>query len=133
MPCYDGRDRPSCRSDDAFVLRSQLERAHSRLDEVTRHLCYLCGEVRFTGGEAALIDVNPELAQWWHRHQEMDELRVRTEMEDSRLATPALMAAWFTQQAAIVHRVSRFHYAWFLRLAEEEFARRERIAGFSTA
>ena len=70
MPCLDGGP-----------TESEMHRlTKSKLDDVTRMLCELCGKLEKKKGGKKLF--TPELAEWWKAHKAAD--RVRKSREDAQ-------------------------------------------------
>lgn len=121
MPCESGPE-------DTSWVGPALKAAKGRTDEVTRHLCFLCGTLE----EKGLLKkfASKPLMAWWEEHQRADDKRVRAKMlayclesirslEEFEDLNADRVAERFIKLAADVHPVSDFHKNWFHEMAEE--------------
>ena len=113
-----------CRCDDYPQVNcscsTTIAKMKKRLDEATRLLCYLCGELESDGQWKRYSNV--ELITWRERHHKRDAERVRRRMDEvlrKRLVEPDKLAKKFIDKALAVHPVSRWHKQWFLDMAKE--------------
>jgi len=117
MPCQDSWPEGT---------RAAEERDwRTRLDKVTRFLCWLCGELEEDQLLDKYIKGYKELREWKDEHDNDDMERVFGEMRKvvwnggCDLSNPEALAIRFLEKAVKVHPVSRFHRKWFLRLAHQ--------------
>lgn len=114
MPCQD--DFPPSNEGP----RQDFVRMRKRLNEATRLLCYLCGEIEFASQWSRYN--RPALRKWWDRHRKRDEDRVIKKMSaiiKKRLVHPKDLARKFIDKALAVHPVSRWHENWFMDMAKK--------------
>jgi len=115
MPCQDDFPLSNEGPSQDFV------RIRKRLNEATRLLCYLCGEIEFAS-QWSRYD-RPALRKWWDRHRKRDEDCVMKKMSailKKRLVNnPKDLAKKFIDKALAVHPVSRWHENWFMDMAKE--------------
>lgn len=50
----------------------------------SRMLCYVCTRVSLDTPWPLILKENPELSEWWKRHQEQDRARIKAELETAR-------------------------------------------------
>lgn len=113
MPCSDG----------LYLDNFAEERLKERIDELTQNLCFLCINLK----EAGLLETygNPRIIEWHNKHMELDEERVRYQIEEyykqhkSLVNSPKRVADIFINRAEKVHPVSEWHKSWFFSLSLE--------------
>jgi hypothetical protein len=124
MPCMDNGPR-----DDHEQCSKTIKSQRRRLNEVTRLLCYLCGELE----EDKILAkyTNPQLSTWRERHHEKDTIRVKTKMLEAIQRRPShtiiSLCDKFIEEAEAVHPVSRFHKKWFLIMARSAMEEAQKI------
>jgi hypothetical protein len=124
-----------CRCDDyptdPTVPEVYYEKVRRELDRVTQFLCFMCGETEYAhyfGSKSdQAIDLPDRLQEWREKHQESDRIRVARQMKKDlggkrKYKDSATMAEAYIKKAEKVHPVSRFHKAWFQKLAHAAFA-----------
>ena len=122
MPCGDsnygtsasGRSH-NCNCDDTELRK--------RIDELTRHLCFLCGQLEER--ESIEYIANDVIKHWWKDHQNADNVRVRRSISSYYKRHPGIpaerVADIFIEKAERIHPVSDFHKQWFLEISQEYY------------
>jgi hypothetical protein len=122
MPC---QSEPESAAEITAPLKRRLKALQERLDEITRHLCFICGTLEKAGVLSKYA--SDLMLRWWDHHQAWDNQRVRPKMKsyiEARLEsfpgmTPGSVAEYFIAEAEKIHPVSDFHRGWFLEMASE--------------
>lgn len=107
------------------------ESLQKKCNTLGQMLCWLCGTLE-ENNQISMISNNPTLVEWWREHQEMDEKRVLSQMEEvkkrnarkrvNKIVLDAnKIAEEFIENAEKVHAVSEYHKKWFMKLAKEVF------------
>jgi hypothetical protein len=124
MPCQDSGpidEHGQCNK----VIKSQRR----RLNEVTRLLCYLCGEL--VEDKLFAKYTNPQLSTWRERHHEKDTQRVKAKMLEAIQRKPSYtvfsLCDKFIEEAEAVHPVSRYHKKWFMIMARSAMEEAQKI------
>lgn len=130
MICKDDFKATENSSDQGKVI-SYLKQ---RLDSITQHLCFICGEATEHGLLHSLIKDNQALRNWWVDHQMDETNRVLQLMEMYYRpgVTAEELSEHFLKEAKKSYAVSSYHVSWFLRVAnmlvqEEENKQNKRI------
>jgi len=117
MPC-----RCDWPDDRSVTYQRTKDEYRAKIDTLTQDLCFLCGTLQDNG---ILGNASGRILEWWAKHKDSDERRVRMEMENYikksslSLKDATAIANYFIAKAEKVHPVSSFHKKWFLVLAEE--------------
>jgi hypothetical protein len=124
MPCSDAGAEEYYRG----LERDKVK----RIDQLTRLLCYQCGEQIYRDGAEATrksFEKNSALSQWWEDHFRADMVRVVGEMVRAlhKGEAPATMVDDFIAKAEKVHAVSRWHKESFFPACLEWAVQQQKI------